>query len=61
MAEAARIVPAAAPPSEPAAADAPAEHDCRAGTKQDGGAAAAPAESVGAPDYTAFSMVGVAG
>jgi len=61
MAEAARIIPAAAPPSDPAAAGGPAEHDCRAGTKPGDGAAAAPAESAGAPDYTAFSMIGVAG
>jgi len=61
MAEAARIVPAAAPPSEPAAAGAPDAQDCRGANKPGDGAAAAPAESVGAPDYTAFSMVGVAG
>jgi hypothetical protein len=61
MAEAARIIPAAAPPSEPAAASAPDAHDCRAGTKPGDDAVATPEDSVGSPDYTAFSMVGVAG
>lgn len=73
MAEAARIISSTAPAIGPvhtgAAGDAqdarrPPVRRCaddRAGETRPEDAAAAPADSGGTPDYTGFSMIGVAG